>query len=47
MGFKKKDNQNYYNPLRRAILTHQMIEPGDKVAIGMSGERTVRRCSIY
>ena len=37
MGFKKKDNQNYYNPLRRAILTHQMIEPGDKVAIGMSG----------
>lgn len=37
MGFKKKDNQNYYNPLRRAILTYQMIEPGDKVAIGMSG----------
>lgn len=37
MGFKKKDNQNYYNPLRRAILIHQMIEPGDKVAIGMSG----------
>lgn len=37
MAFKKKDNQNYYNPLRRAILTHQMIEAGDKVAIGMSG----------
>ena len=37
MGFKKKDNQSYYNPLRRAILNHQMIEPGDKVAIGMSG----------
>ena len=37
MGFKKKDNQNYYNPLRRAVLNHQMIEPGDKVAVGMSG----------
>ncbi|MBP1047592.1 tRNA 2-thiocytidine biosynthesis protein TtcA [Enterococcus sp. BWM-S5] len=37
MGFKKKDNQLYYNPIRRAVLSHQMIEPGDKVAIGMSG----------
>lgn len=37
MSFKKKDNQSYYNPVRRAILNHQMIEPGDKVAIGMSG----------
>lgn len=37
LGVKKKDNQTYYNPLRRAILAHQMIEPGDKVAIGMSG----------
>ncbi|MBO0421662.1 tRNA 2-thiocytidine biosynthesis TtcA family protein [Enterococcus plantarum] len=37
MSFKKKDNQTYYNPIRRAILTHQMIQPGDKVAIGMSG----------
>lgn len=37
MGFKKKDNQSYYNPVRHAILTHGMIEPGDRVAIGMSG----------
>ncbi|MHC5215965.1 tRNA 2-thiocytidine biosynthesis TtcA family protein [Enterococcus sp. LJL128] len=37
MGFKKKDNQIYYNPIRRAVLNHQMIQPGDKVAVGMSG----------
>ncbi len=37
MSFKKKDNQIYYNPIRRAVLNHQMIQPGDKVAIGMSG----------
>lgn len=37
MSFKKKDNQTYYNPIRRAILNHQMIQPGDRVAIGMSG----------
>lgn len=37
MGFKKKDNQLYYNPIRRAVLAHQMIEAGDRVAIGMSG----------
>lgn len=37
MSFRKKDNQTYYNPIRKAILNHQMIQPGDKVAIGMSG----------
>lgn len=37
MSFVKKDNQRYYNPIRRAILNHQMIKPGEKVAIGMSG----------
>lgn len=37
MGFIKKDNKDYYNPIRRAILKHGLIEPGDKVAIGMSG----------
>ncbi|KAF1296305.1 tRNA 2-thiocytidine(32) synthetase TtcA [Enterococcus sp. JM4C] len=37
MSFIKKDNQMYYNPIRRAVLNHQMIEPGDRVAIGMSG----------
>ncbi|MGY3777196.1 tRNA 2-thiocytidine biosynthesis TtcA family protein [Isobaculum melis] len=37
MSFKKTDNKHYYNPVRNAILNHQMIEPGDKVAIGMSG----------
>lgn len=33
----KQDNRKYYNPIRRAILNHHMIEKGDKVAIGMSG----------
>lgn len=37
MGSSKKDNQLYYNPIRRAILNHRLIEPGDRVAIGMSG----------
>ena len=37
MTFKKKDNQLYYNPIRRAILNHGMIQQGDKVAVGMSG----------
>lgn len=37
MSFKKKDNQRFYNPIRRAILNHEMIQPGDRVAIGMSG----------
>ncbi|GCF95150.1 tRNA 2-thiocytidine(32) synthetase TtcA [Enterococcus florum] len=37
MSFKKKDNQNYFNPMRRAILNHQMIQPGDRVAVGLSG----------
>lgn len=35
--FEKKDNQRFFNPLRDAILKYKMIEPGDKVAIGMSG----------
>lgn len=35
--FEKKDNQRFFNPLREAILKYKMIEPGDKVAIGMSG----------
>lgn len=37
MGFTKSDNKNFYSPIRRAILTHKMIEPGDRVAVGMSG----------
>lgn len=37
MSFVKKDNQRFYNPMRRAILKHEMIQPGDKVAVGMSG----------
>lgn len=37
MSFRKTDNQRYYNPIRRAVLNHQMIQPGDQVAIGMSG----------
>lgn len=37
MSFVKKDNQQFYNPIRRGILNHQMIEPGDRVAVGMSG----------
>lgn len=35
--FEKKDNQRFFNPMREAILKYNMIEPGDKVAIGMSG----------
>ncbi|MDR0921382.1 MAG: tRNA 2-thiocytidine(32) synthetase TtcA [Lactobacillales bacterium] len=34
---KYRENARYFNPIRRAILNHQMIEPGDRVAIGMSG----------
>ncbi|MCB5955707.1 tRNA lysidine(34) synthetase [Enterococcus sp. CWB-B31] len=37
MSFKKKDNSIYYNPIRRAVLNYQMIQPGERVAIGMSG----------
>ncbi|MFV0560637.1 MAG: tRNA 2-thiocytidine biosynthesis TtcA family protein [Enterococcus sp.] len=37
MHFIKKDNQAFYNPMRKAIQTYEMIEPGDRVAIGMSG----------
>lgn len=37
MSFKKKDNQLYYNPIRRAILNHELIKPGERVAVGMSG----------
>lgn len=33
----KKDNQRYYNPIRKAILNYGMIQPGEKVAIGLSG----------
>lgn len=37
MSFQKKDNYYYYNPIRRAILRHNMIEKNDRVAIGLSG----------
>lgn len=37
MKVTKKDNQRYYNPIQRALLAHQMIQKGDRVAIGMSG----------
>ncbi|MDH6363585.1 tRNA 2-thiocytidine biosynthesis protein TtcA [Enterococcus sp. PF1-24] len=37
MAFKKKDNQRFYNPMRRAILNHGMIKAGDRIAVGMSG----------
>jgi tRNA(Ile)-lysidine synthase TilS/MesJ len=33
----QEDNAHYFNPIRKAILNHGMIEPGDKVAVGMSG----------
>lgn len=33
----KKDNQRYYNPIRKAILNYGMIQPGETVAIGLSG----------
>jgi len=37
MNFSRKENYTYYNPVRRAILNYQMIEPGEKVAVGLSG----------
>lgn len=37
MSFKKTDNQNYYNPIRRGILNYEMILPNERVAIGLSG----------
>ncbi|EUJ33188.1 PP-loop domain-containing protein [Listeria floridensis FSL S10-1187] len=37
MTFKKTDNRKYYNPVRKAVLTHSMIDSGEKVAVGMSG----------
>lgn len=37
MGFEKKDNQHFYNPVRQAVMDFHMIEPGDKIALGMSG----------
>lgn len=33
----KKDNQRYYNPIRKAILNYGMIQPGETIAIGLSG----------
>lgn len=37
MSFKSKENQIYYNPVRRAILNYEMIQPNEKVAVGLSG----------
>lgn len=37
MSFKKKENQKYYNPMMKAIGSYHLIEPGEKVAVGMSG----------
>ncbi|MGM0237510.1 tRNA 2-thiocytidine biosynthesis TtcA family protein [Enterococcus sp. AZ103] len=37
MSFSKKDNQIFFNPIRRGILNHEMIAAGDKVAVGLSG----------
>lgn len=37
MSFKSKENQKFYNPIRRAILNYDMIQPNEKIAVGMSG----------
>lgn len=37
MTFTKKDNQRFFNPLRRAVLNYGMIGPNEKIAVGMSG----------
>lgn len=37
MTFKKKENQLYYNPVMKAIGNYDLIKPGEKVAVGMSG----------
>lgn len=35
--FVRKDNTHFFTPLKHAIENFKLIEPGDKVAIGMSG----------
>lgn len=37
MSFKKKENQKYYNPIMKAIGNYNLIKPGERVAVGMSG----------
>lgn len=37
MSVTKKNNQHLFNPVRKAILNYGMIQPGEKIAIGMSG----------
>ena len=37
MSFSKKENRTYYNPMMKAIGRYNLIEPGEKVAVGMSG----------
>jgi len=32
-----KDNAIFFNPIRRAVLKHEMIASNDKVAVGISG----------
>lgn len=37
MSFSKKENRTFYNPMMKAIGRYNLIEPGDKVAVGISG----------
>ncbi|MGY3766358.1 tRNA 2-thiocytidine biosynthesis TtcA family protein [Vagococcus vulneris] len=37
MGKVKKENQLFYNPLRQAIINYDMIQPNEKIAVGISG----------
>lgn len=37
MSFSKRENRIYYNPMMKAIGRYNLIEPGEKVAVGMSG----------
>lgn len=47
MTFKKKENQLYYNPVMKAIGNYDLIKPGEKVAVGMSGGKIVRVCLSF
>lgn len=35
--FVRKDNTHFYTPIKHAIENFALIEPGDRVAVGMSG----------
>ncbi len=37
LRYMKKDNKNLLIPVKRAMQTYNMLEPGDRIAVGLSG----------